>query len=47
VSVDEGMAALRMSMTADENLEVLCDRLVDSFGQGRDDDIALIAFGWS
>jgi hypothetical protein len=34
-------------MTADEDLEQLCDRLVDSFGQGRNDDIALVTFRWS
>jgi serine phosphatase RsbU (regulator of sigma subunit)/DNA-binding NarL/FixJ family response regulator len=41
--LDDGMEMLRASVSHDEELEPLCDRLLAQFGQGKQDDIALIA----
>jgi DNA-binding response OmpR family regulator len=45
-SLDDGMEGLRASVSAShkENLDGLCDRLLEEFGQGGQDDIALLAF---
>jgi CheY-like chemotaxis protein len=44
VALDDDMETLRATMRPDEDLEALCDRLLNQFGQNKDDDIALVAF---
>lgn len=43
VSLDDGMEALRGMVTHHQDLEALCDRLIERFGEGQRDDIALLA----
>ena len=42
--IDEGMEALRRSVSHRDDLEALCDTLLEKFGRGKEDDIALLAF---
>lgn len=44
VPLDDEMEDLRACLIAGEDLEGLCDRLLQRFGQDKDDDIALLAF---
>ncbi|WP_199442187.1 fused response regulator/phosphatase [Umezawaea beigongshangensis] len=44
IDLDEGMEVLRSAVSRDDDLEDLCDRLLDEFGRGKRDDIALLAF---
>lgn len=44
VSLDDEMEDLRACLTTGEDLEDLCDRLLQRFGQDKNDDIALLAF---
>jgi serine phosphatase RsbU (regulator of sigma subunit)/DNA-binding NarL/FixJ family response regulator len=44
VDLDDGMEALRAAVSRDDGLEDLCDRLLDEFGTGKQDDIALLVF---
>ena len=43
-SIDDGMEMLRQAVSHDDDLEDLCDTLLEKFGQGKQDDIALLAF---
>ncbi|MDQ2584002.1 fused response regulator/phosphatase [Saccharothrix yanglingensis] len=42
--LDEGMERLRTAVAHDDDMDVLCDRLLADFGQDKKDDIALFAF---
>jgi serine phosphatase RsbU (regulator of sigma subunit) len=44
VSLVEDMEELRASMTGDEDVEAICDRLLRTYGQDKEDDIALLVF---
>lgn len=44
VDLDEGMELLRAAVSWDDDREELCDRLIDRFGRGKRDDIALLVF---
>jgi CheY-like chemotaxis protein len=43
ISLDDGMDALRQMVSHHQDLEQLCDLLLERFGQGQRDDIALLA----
>jgi hypothetical protein len=42
--LDAGMAALAAAVAHDDDLDALCDKLLDEFGRDPQDDIALLAF---
>ena len=44
VSLGDDMEELRASMTPDEDIEALCDRLLRTYGRNKEDDIALLVF---
>jgi CheY-like chemotaxis protein len=44
VSLGDDLEDLRASMIQDEDIEELCDRLLRTYGQNKDDDIALLVF---
>jgi CheY-like chemotaxis protein len=43
-TIDDGMDLLRSVVAHDDDLETLCDTLLERFGQAAEDDIALLAF---
>jgi hypothetical protein len=43
-TIDDGMDLLRSAVTHDDDLEALCDALLERFGGAAEDDIALLAF---
>jgi serine phosphatase RsbU (regulator of sigma subunit)/CheY-like chemotaxis protein len=44
VPLGDDMEDLRASMVQNEDIEALCDRLLRTYGQNKDDDIALLVF---
>jgi DNA-binding response OmpR family regulator len=44
VPLGDDLEDLRASMTPDEDIEAACDRLLRTYGQDKDDDIALLMF---
>ncbi|ONI81420.1 response regulator receiver protein [Actinosynnema sp. ALI-1.44] len=44
VPLGDDMERLRASMTHDEDIEALCDRLLHTYGRNKEDDIALLVF---